>query len=271
MARISKSGLGIMLSELKDFEKHNLMLEQYSTPSEIAAEVLWNAYMNRDIDGKIILDAACGPGYLGIGALLLGAKRVFFVDKSKEALEILKENIRFIDDRYGLNIGKNAKIIESDIKDIRGNVFWNEAGNDEFTDGKTKNGDGNVVDVILQNPPFGTKEKHHDKVFLEKAFELCKVIYSFHKTSTKGFVEAISRDFGFAVSHSWRYDFTIKAVHKFHEKKRYNIDVTVFRLEKKRQFYVQKDSFPDGNDEFTDDKNNLGNDKEQSITQKKTL
>lgn len=214
MANLSKSGLGIVLSELKDFEKHDLKLEQYSTPSEIAADLLWKAYMNGNIDGKIILDAACGPGYLGIGALVLGAKKVFFVDKSKEAVEILKKNIGFIDGKYGFNTGGRCKIIESDISDA-----------DKFIDGK--------IDVVIQNPPFGTKEKHHDKLFLEKAFSLADVVYSFHKTTTKMFVEAVSKDFGFKITHSWQYDFMIKAVHKFHEKKKYTVDVTVFRMAKR--------------------------------------
>lgn len=207
MKNLTKSGLGIVLGELKDFKKHNLMLEQYSTPSEIAADVLWNVYMNRDIDGKIIIDAACGPGYLGIGALLLGAKKVFFVDKSEDAVEILKENIKFIDDKYGSFIMKRSEIILSDIRDFEGKA-----------------------DIVLQNPPFGTKEKHADKLFLEKAFSNAGIVYSFHKTTTKGFAEALAKDFGFRITHSWRYDFRIKAVHKFHEKKSMMVDVTVFRL-----------------------------------------
>ena len=213
MVKISKSGLGIVLSELKDFEKHDLKLEQYSTPPEIAADLLWTAYMNRDIDDKIILDAACGPGYLGIGALILGAKRVFFVDKSKEAVEILKQNLRFIDDKYNLGVGGRSRIILEDI-----------ANAGRFIDDK--------IDVVLQNPPFGTKEKHIDRLFLEKAFSICNIIYSFHKTATKQFVEAIARDYGFRITNIWRYDFRIKHMHKFHEKKKYIVDVTVFRLEK---------------------------------------
>jgi putative methylase len=209
MKNLTKSGLGIVLGGLKDFKKHDIMLEQYSTPSEIAADVLWNAYMNGDIDGKTIVDAACGPGYLGIGALLLGAKKVFFVDKSEDAVEILKENIKFIDDKYDSAAMERSEIVFIDIKDF---------------DGK--------ADVVLQNPPFGTKEKHADRLFLEKAFSNAGIVYSFHKTTTKGFVGAIAKDSGFRITRSWRYDFRIKAVHKFHEKRSMIVDVTVFRLER---------------------------------------
>lgn len=210
MVKTSKSGLAIVLSELKDFERGVLELEQYSTPSEIAADVLWKAYMNGDVERKVIVDSACGPGFLGIGALILGAKKVFFVDKSKEAIEILKKNIEFVDDKYGFSAGERSEIAVKDIKDI-----WEKA------------------DIVMQNPPFGTKEKHIDRLFLEKAFSTANIIYSFHKTVTKGFVEAISKDNGFMITHSWRYDFGIKATQKFHEKKKYLVDVTVFRLSKK--------------------------------------
>ena len=40
-------------------------------------------------------------------------------------------------------------------------------------------------DVVVMNPPFGTKEQGMDYIFLTKAFEICKGnVYSFHKTCT---------------------------------------------------------------------------------------
>ena len=40
-----------------------------------------------------ILDLGCGTGVLGIGALILGARRVCFIDNDKEAIDIAKINI----------------------------------------------------------------------------------------------------------------------------------------------------------------------------------
>ena len=91
---ITKSGLAIELSKLKAFEKPKIKSEQYITDSEIAADVLWFAYMKGDINGKIIADLGCGTGTLGIGALLLGAKKVFFIDNDERALEICRENAK---------------------------------------------------------------------------------------------------------------------------------------------------------------------------------
>ena len=59
----SKSGLAIVLSKLKTFEKPKVRVEQYSMDSEIAAEVLWNGLYRGDIQ-KVIVDLGCGTGML---------------------------------------------------------------------------------------------------------------------------------------------------------------------------------------------------------------
>ena len=74
----SKKELAILLSKLKTFDTPKTHLEQYSTDSEIAADILWFAYQNKDIEGKKIADFGCGTGILGIGALNLGANKILF-------------------------------------------------------------------------------------------------------------------------------------------------------------------------------------------------
>ena len=74
----SKSSLAVLLSKLKGFETEKVSekLEQYQTDPEIAAEILWFAGFNNDISRKVIVDLGCGTGILGIGALVMGAKKV---------------------------------------------------------------------------------------------------------------------------------------------------------------------------------------------------
>ncbi len=205
----SKKDLEIILSKLKGFEKPSYQLEQYATSSSIAAEWTWNMAMNGEAVGKTILDAACGPGILGLGLLLLGAKHVIFVDKDTEALRICQQNYTALAEEYEL--GK-AEFIISDIRliDVQ-------------------------ADVVVQNPPFGTKDEHIDKSFLEKAFQTAGIVYSMHKYSTKRFVEAIAKDYKFKLTHLWQYDFPIKAVFAFHEKPVKKIDVGLWRMEKETQ------------------------------------
>src|SRR3989338_11710900 len=88
----SKSRLAIALSKLMVFRAPKVRAEQYPMDSEIGACVLWNAALLGDIKGKVSVDLGCGTGILGIGALLLGAKKVYFVDSDQVALETAKEN-----------------------------------------------------------------------------------------------------------------------------------------------------------------------------------
>ena len=203
----SKKDLEVRLSKLKSFEHPSFELEQYATPSSIAAEWLWMMFMKQEVQGKIILDAACGPGILGIGALLLGAQKVFFVDKDADALRLCQDNYKEIKEEY--DIGK-AVFVQMDITEF-----------------------DKPVDLVVQNPPFGTKDKHADKKFLEKAFSLAPLVYSMHKYSTQRFVEAICNDYKFKITAVWRYEFPIKAAFSFHRKPVRKIDVGLWRMEKR--------------------------------------
>ncbi|MFC1728223.1 METTL5 family protein [Nanoarchaeota archaeon] len=198
---MSKSEIAIELSKLQGFEEAKAREEQYVTDPEIAGEVLWFAKMNGDIEDKQIADLGAGTGYLGIGSLLLGAKFVWLVEKDQDAVKILKENL----DKFEYE--GQFEILGTEISN--------------FT---------HKCDVVIQNPPFGTKEAHADKEFLEKAFEIAPIIYTFHKTSTKGFVEAISKDHNYKITHQLDFDFPIKATMDFHEKRIEKIKVSCFRL-----------------------------------------
>jgi len=205
----SKKDLEVELSKLKGFKEPSFQLEQYETPSHIAADWVWNMAMQSEVAGKTILDAACGPGILGFGLLLMGAKKVFFLDKDEKVMQICTENYNKLKEEYELG---EAEFIIEDIS-----LFDAD------------------VDLVVQNPPFGTKEKHIDKKFLEKAFSVTKVVYSMHKHSTKKFVEAISKDYEFEITHFWRYSFPIKSTFEFHKKPVKMVDVGLWRLAKDNQ------------------------------------
>jgi len=199
----TKKQLAIFLSRLQSFDKPSLRLEQYPTDSEIAAEVIWHAQLAGDIEDKTMADLGCGTGILGIGCMFFEPEKVFFVDIDKYTLKRLEENIKLQD-------------FESDFEIINSNIS-------KFN---TK------VDVVIQNPPFGTKDKHADKFFLEKAFEIADVVYSFHKLSTKVFVEAIAKDHGFKITNMFKFSFPLKKTQAFHTKDLHRIEVGCWRMEK---------------------------------------
>lgn len=149
--KLSKKELEIKLSLLKDFIDKKPSLEQYTTPSKNAADLLWTAYMNADIFSKTVIDAGCGNGILGIGALLLGAKKAVFIDIDKNAIDCAKENLNDL----GL---KNFELINSNLFDV---------------DLK--------ADLLITNPPFGVQKMNSDKDFLMKCSTLAKKIYLIYK------------------------------------------------------------------------------------------
>ena len=222
---ISKSSLAIVLSGLKGFESPKVRQEQYATDSEVAATVLWNAHLLGDIEQKVIADLGCGTGILGIGTLLLGAKKVYFVDSDENALETARTNISKI--LTDFRDARQSKIF--DILKVKSESY--EFGKAEFIWQdirlvKLK------AEVIIQNPPFGTKVKHNDIIFLKKAMEIGDVVYSFHKSESKVFLERFAAKRNAKITHIWGFKFPLKASYEFHRRQILRIDVSCFRFEK---------------------------------------
>ncbi|MEK6943527.1 MAG: METTL5 family protein [Nanoarchaeota archaeon] len=205
----SKSQLAVALSRLKGFAEPDVRHEQYATDSEVAGHMLWNAYMLGDIEGKVIADLGCGTGILGIGATLLGAGKVYFVDMDKKALETAKMSFSKV--RSESSVEKMGKFICQDITEV--NL---------------------KAEVVIQNPPFGTKIKHNDAVFLEKALEIAPIVYSLHKSESKAFLEGFSAKKNAKITHIWDFKLPLKATMKFHRRQIHRIDVSCFRFEKNR-------------------------------------
>ncbi|MBI4141798.1 methyltransferase [Candidatus Woesearchaeota archaeon] len=201
---LSKGKLAVVLSKIEGFPTADVKKEQYTTDSEIAAEILTNILV--DFADKVVVDLGAGTGILGIGALLSGAKEAILVEQDAEALAVAEKNYAQVKNEF--SIGK-ATFVNKDIV--------------EFCDN---------ADIVVMNPPFGTKQEHADKKFLEKAFAIATTVYSFHKTTTRKFVEAVARDNGFRITHTWNFQFPLKATMKFHEKRIKRIEVTAYRLQR---------------------------------------
>ncbi len=202
----SKKALAVLLSSLEGFIGPKVRVEQYSTDPEIAAEVLWNVFMKGDI-GKVSVDLGCGPGMLGIGLLALGAQKVYFVDFDKKVMDVAKANV--------------AKI-ESECK-VAGETIFRLSDINDFDE---------QVGLVVMNPPFGIKVRHMDKVFLKKAFEIGKVVYSFHKTESKKFLASFAKGNNFKITDVFDFEFPLKATMSFHSKRIKKILVSCFRFEK---------------------------------------
>jgi len=209
MLKMTKKELSILLSKLKVFDNPQMKLEQHPTDSEIAGSVLWEAFMQGDIKGKVVADMGCGTGILGLGALLLGAKKAFLVDIDAEAVELAMQNKAFLEKETGQRL--NAIFSAGDIS-----VFDEKA------------------DVIIMNPPFGTKNENIDTVFLLKAMDLAPIIYSFHKASTKRYIDQLVSESKFEATHYHEYDFPLKMSMEHHKKNVERIKAGLWRIQKKQ-------------------------------------
>jgi 16S rRNA (guanine966-N2)-methyltransferase len=61
--------------------------------SDRVKESIFNI-LGKEVEGKVVLDLFAGTGNLGIEALSRGARKVLFVEKGREALRIIRRNVR---------------------------------------------------------------------------------------------------------------------------------------------------------------------------------
>lgn len=206
---MKKKQLEIILSKLKPIQNPKPTLEQYTIPSDLAADILHFAYLNGDIENKVIFDFGCGTGRLAIGALLLGAKEVVGVDTDYKVLETAEENLHSIISGK-LAVKGSIKFLQSDIRDFSGKC-----------------------DTVIENPPFGIQVEHTDRVFLEKALECGKKIYSLHKdgfNKTQEFLTKMIEKRGGKVEKIIPYIFPIPHMFKFHDKPVKEISVDLYTI-----------------------------------------
>lgn len=197
---MSKKSIAIELSKLKVFENPKEKEEQYSTDSELASELLWNAFMLGDIKEKTVADFGAGTGILGIGALLLGAKKAYFVERDKKVIAILRENL--------IKIKKDYDVIEGDVADF--NI---------------------KVDTVIMNPPFGTRKRNADREFLIKAFDIANTVYSIHLKGSENFLEKLAYDEGKSVTNVWDGGLQLKKTMKHHKRNVHRAKVVMVRIE----------------------------------------
>jgi predicted RNA methylase len=195
------------LQEVDGFDEPKILLEQYPTRPHIAACMIHTiASTFNDIEDLSILDLGCGSGVLAIGCVMLGAASVLGVDIDADALDTCQQNL---------------EAFEMDNVDL---VNMSVASADE--------GLRNKFDVVVMNPPFGTKHnKGLDLLFLEKGIKLAtRAVYSLHKTSTREHVLKKGEAWGTKpqVLAELRYD--LPATYKHHKKASVDIQVDFIRF-----------------------------------------
>ena len=168
-----------------DFKRPVPELEQYSTPPDIAFEIIKKVNATGNLSGKIA-DLGCGTGRLTIAAALLGADVTGF-EIDEDSLNIAKE--------YSIKNDLEIKWINQAIEGI-----------DE------------VFDTVIMNPPFGSQRPGADKIFLEKAMDIAKHIWTIHLSETRKFIEKVVDNNDCKIVELYEFDYPLRNTMPFHTK-----------------------------------------------------
>ncbi|MHC1599609.1 MAG: METTL5 family protein [Candidatus Methanospirareceae archaeon] len=197
---MKKKELEILLERVEDIPEPDADREQYSTPATVASELLYFAFMNGDIEDRVVYDLGCGNGILGIGAKVLGAKTVIGIDSDEKAIAVANRNSK--------RLGVEVEFRQEDVREVPGKC-----------------------DTVVMNPPFGAQKKnrHADRLFLEKAFEIAPVVYSILNAGSGPFLRSFVP---FAAIHHFPIAFPLKRRFGFHKKDRKFIPVDIYRVKR---------------------------------------
>lgn len=210
----SRRTLARRLESVDDFSDPSASLEQYLTPSELAAHLCHLAGLQDDLDRRVV-DLGTGTGMLAIAASLSGADRVAGLDVDPDALRLARRNERAVRDESGGDRARGSRAIAWLRGDVTRHPF-------SITDA-----------TVLSNPPFGAQRgnRHADREFLETAREIGAVSYTIHNEGSQDFVESFAADEGGTVTHAFRAEFPIAKRFEFHTEAETTLDAEVFRIE----------------------------------------
>jgi putative methylase len=223
---VRKLDLERLLAQARPHPSPNPALEQYMTPTSVAATMLClAAYANDDIVGKSVLDLGCGTGRLALGAAFLGAEQVVGVDIDRASVKMSLDAAR------ATRLRRRMHWVAADIGVIRGRF-----------------------DTVLQNPPFGVQTRNADRGFLEKALKVGNVVYSLHKSvhdseafrarlrhcgnglvpiSSSPFLSKFIEDHGGAIRAVYAVLMEIPHMFSFHVKKKHTFVADLYVIERK--------------------------------------
>lgn len=195
-----KNDLKRVLSRLEGFENPRIDLEQYLTPSELASDVVFTAYMQGDIEGKDVIDLGSGTGILGIGAAILGGN-VSALEKDEDAFNIAK---------------KNAKVAGVDL-----DFMLKDVGEVEKD-----------FDTVVMNPPFSV----HSDVglsFWDNALESSSAVYGICPRGARDSIKSLVRSSSHRVEGVQEYEIGLPPSYGFHteESRKTSVDLIVTRRE----------------------------------------
>lgn len=203
----SRRTLAQQLGVVAGFDDPRVDLEQYTTPPELAANIVHVADLQDDIEGRTIVDLGTGTGMLALAAALRGPELVVGVELDRDALETALRNERRV---------ATSAVVEW----IRGDATRAPLATDRSET------------TVLMNPPFGAQNGNEgiDGRFLSAARELASISYSVHNEGSREFVESFAHDHGGEIVRGFRAELEIDNTYHFHDSDSETVDAEIFKI-----------------------------------------
>jgi len=198
-----------MLGELKRVYKAGL--EQYPTPTHVAAHLVWITSLKGAIKGLTVSDFGCGNGILAVASLIAGSSRAICVEIDEEL------------------VTQATEMVTEYYREVLHKVI--------FVVGDATSIELNNVDTVIMNPPFGVSRRRRgvDLAFLENALKNAHNVYSIHKYS-EGFFRAVEKrlrgKFNFVVKWLEVLNLEIPMIYERHRRRVYRIKALLLGLTK---------------------------------------
>ncbi|KAI1286399.1 rRNA N6-adenosine-methyltransferase METTL5 [Halotydeus destructor] len=202
------------LQAIETFSNPKVKLEQYQTSPHIAARILYSAEQNHNSFGaKSVADLGCGSGIFTVGPLLLGADSVLGIDIDEDALDICRDNV------VDICVDEDESCPNYDLLQV-------DVVNEHSLSRLSKS-----FDTVIMNPPFGTKVKGVDMIFLQRALDMAtECVYSLHKSSTRDHIKRRCRDWNVNMQIVAELKFDIPNMYKYHKHKSVDVEVDFIRF-----------------------------------------
>lgn len=193
-----------LVNQLDSFNVQNISLEQYTLPDSLISFILTE--ISDELKNKTIIELGSGTGRFSIPIGQFFAKNLLCIDINYNLIEDLKLRMN----TYNLTIDYLVSSVDF--------LEFNEKSS-EF-------------DIAIMNPPFGTKRRGIDMVFVEKAFSFSKCVISMHKSNLKSkkLINILAKENSFSMEVIATVEFQLPKTAAFHKKNIHKVLIDIYKF-----------------------------------------